>query len=575
MDRQPESTVNVLLDGYRAGLISRRRLMALAAKMPALAAAIAAGAHLRPKGATASGTPGLRRAVTRSQDVPQGGELRVAYAQAVNDTLNQHRSNYTVSRMVARNVLECLTWVNPADGSVNPWLAESWEISPDGLEYTFKLKQGVTFHDGTPFNAQAVKANFDVTMDPNERPGFAYQALGGTSYSATEVVDDATVKVTFTAPHAAFLLYLSDGGTGIDSPDALAAGGADYGISSLVGSGPYTFVEWIKDDHVTLVKNPDYVSGPAAFSFTGPTPLDTLTYREVPEPSVRAAAVVNGEIEMARIIEPNVADVEGAEGVEIIATPKAGSTRMYLMNTAKAPTDDINVRKAINMAIDKEAMLGLPGWAGYGRPGLAPLPSNMVPNGDLSALEQYDIPYDLEGANALLDESGWVLDGDLRSKDGVTLELDMVTTTNDVDAGQIEPIDGFLNEIGARLNIRSGDFNFWIDTVQQTDFHMTLMSDSGYIGVGIVEEFFREGEPFANYGLANPELNELIDAAVAAPNLEEQWANLIPAMAIILQEVVGVMAWEQDYLDATSTKVGGVTFNEVGFPWFYGAYVSE
>ena len=99
--------------------------------------------------------------------------------EAVNDTLNQHRSNFTVSRMVARNVLECLTWVNPADGSVNPWLAESWEISPDGLEYTFKLKEGVVFHDSTPFNAQAVKANFDNTMDPNERPGFAYQALGG------------------------------------------------------------------------------------------------------------------------------------------------------------------------------------------------------------------------------------------------------------------------------------------------------------------------------------------------------------------------------------------------------------
>ena len=102
--------------------------------------------------------------------------------------------------------------------------------------------------------------------------------------------------------------------------------------------------------------------------------------------------------------------------VEVIATPKAGSTRMYLMNTAKAPTDDINVRRAINMAIDKETMLQLPGWAGFGRPGLAPLPSNMVPNGDLSMLVEYDIPYDLEGANALLDENGWVLNGDLREK---------------------------------------------------------------------------------------------------------------------------------------------------------------
>ena len=575
MDRRPklETSVDVLMNGYRAGLISRRRMMALAAKLPLLAAALAAGGAAKTVGAAGSRAAAGRHLLR--QDAPQGGELRMAYDQAVADTLNQHRSNFTVSRMTARHVLDCLTWVDPADGSVNPWLADSWEITPDGLEYTFKLKTGVTFHDGTPFNAQAVKANFDSTMDEAERPGFAYQALGGTSFGEATVVDDATVTVSFNEPHAPFLLYLSDGGTGIDSPEALAAGGADYGISSLVGSGPYKFVEWVKDDHVTLEKNPDYASGPPAFGFSGPTPLDTLTFREVPEASVRAQAVVGGEIEMARIIEPNVPEVEGQDGTTIIATPKAGSARMFLMNTAKAPTDDINVRRAINMAIDKEAMLQLPGWAGYGRPGLAPLPTNMVPNGDLSSLEQYDIPYDLDGAIALLEENGWVLDGDIRAKDGVELVLDMVTTQNDVDAGQIEPLDGFLNEIGARLNIRAGDFNFWIDTVQKTDFHMTLMSDSGYIGVGIVEEFFREGEPFANYGLKNAELNAAIDAAVASPNLEEQWTYLFDAMAILLQEVPGVMAWEQDYLDATSTKVGGLAFNEVGFPWFYGAYVTE
>jgi peptide/nickel transport system substrate-binding protein len=568
--QRPHEPVDVLLAGYRSGLISRRRIMALAAAMPALAAALATGARPGLVGATGAALA-TAPSFARAQDVPQGGELQAGMDVWVADTLNQHRSNFTPSRQVARHVLDCLTWVNPADGSVNPWLAESWEMSPDGLEYTFTLKEGVTFHDGTPFNAEAVKANFDNTM---EGDSFAYQALGGTAFNAAEVVDDTTLQVSFNEPHATFLLYLSDGGTGIDSPEALAAGGDDYGVTSLVGSGPYKFVEWVKDSHVTLEKNPDYASSPPAFGFSGPTPLDRLTFREVPENSVRASAVVNGEIQIARIIEPNVPDIQGAEGVEIIATPKAGSTRMYLMNTAKAPTDDINVRRAINMAIDKETMLQLPGWAGYGRPGLAPLPSNMVPNGDLSMLEEYDIPYDLEGANALLDENGWVLNGDLREKEGVQLVLDMVTQTSDVDAGQIEPIDGFLNEIGARLNIRAGDFNFWIDTVQATDFHMTLMSDSGYIGVGIIEEFFREGEPFANYGLANPELNELIDAAVAAPNLEEQWENLIPAMAIIMQEVVGVMGWEQDYLDAASTRIGGLAYNEVGFPWFYGTYLN-
>src|SRR5688572_11463961 len=179
--------------------------MALAATMPALAAALAGGA--RPGLASAAGSPfAAAPSFSRAQDVPQGGELHAGMDVWVADTLNQHRSTFTPSRMVARHVLDCLTWVNPADGSVNPWLAESWEMSPDGLEYTFTLKEGVTFHDGTPFNAEAVKANFDNTM---EGDSFAYQALGGTAFNAAEVVDDTTLQVSFNEPHATFLLYLS------------------------------------------------------------------------------------------------------------------------------------------------------------------------------------------------------------------------------------------------------------------------------------------------------------------------------------------------------------------------------
>lgn len=575
MDKQQYGKmVDLLVKGFEAGHISRRRVMEMAVKIPALTGALAAAGHLASTSASASGVPGVSTISFRAQE-GGGGELTYGNERIVSDTLNQHRSNDTLSRMVARHVLDNLVAVNPADGSIHPWLAESWEISEDGLTYTFTLRQDVTFHDGTPFNAEAVKRNFDESMDPEQSPGFAYTAMGSTSYVGTEVTDEFTVQVTFSQPFAAFLLYLSDGGTGIDSPTALDAGGEDYGITSLVGSGPYKFVEWVQTDRIVLEKNPDYNWASPVFGVTGPTPLDRLIFREVPESSVRAQAVIQGEIEMARIVEPSVPELEGQPGVSIIATPKAGSTRMFLMNLAKAPTDDINVRRAINMAIDKEALLQLPGWAGYGRPAIAPMPSNMVPGGDLSSLEQYDIPYDVDGANALLDENGWVLNGDIREKDGVQLVLDMVTTTIDVDNGQIEPIDGFLNDIGARLNIRAGDFNFWIDTYLAHDYHMTLMSDSGYIASGILQSFFREGQPFATAGIANPDVNAAIDAAMSATNLDEQWANLFEAMALVLQDVVGVMGWEQDYLDAVSDRVQNVLFNEVGFPYFYGTSLSE
>ncbi|MCA9834468.1 MAG: hypothetical protein KC435_11000 [Thermomicrobiales bacterium] len=552
------------------GMMSRRQLAGLSVMLPALAAALA-------NGSVAAGI-GNRTAISRAamaQDVPQGGELTVAYNNPVGDTLNQHRSSSTSSRMISRHVLENLTWVDPANGSVNPWLAESWEISEDGLEYVFHLKQGVMFHDGTPFNAEAVKANFDNTMDPEARPGFTYGAMGASAYAGTEVVDEFTVKVTFISPHAAFLLFLSDGGTGIDSPTAMAEAGEDYGRTTLVGSGPFKFVEWIQGSHVTLERNPDYTGGPAAFGFTGPTPLDRLIYRDVPEANIRLQSVLADEAQLASIIPPNVPEVQGQDNVRVIATPKAGTTRMYLFNMNSPKLSDMAVRKAINMVVDKEAMLMLPGWAGFGRPGIACLPSNMVPNGDLSSVEQYDIPYDLEGARALLDEAGWVLNGDIREKDGVQLIFDMSVMQSDVDAGVIEPIDGFLREAGMQLNIKAGDINYWIDSFSNGDYEMTLMSDSGYVAVGMVQEFFRSGEPFATTGLANAEIDDLIDKAIGAPTIEEQWEYLMPCIGLIMQEVVGVMGWESDNLDVASNKLQQLAYNEIGFPWFYGAYLEQ
>jgi peptide/nickel transport system substrate-binding protein len=566
-----KSATDLIVKSFESGAISRRRVMQIAASVPAVAAALAAAGHLQST--SAAGVPRAANLAFKAQE--GGGDLVYAMERIVSDTLNQHRSTDTVSRVIAHHVLDNLVAVNPADGSVNPWLAESWEVSADGLTYTFKLRQDVTFHDGTPFNAAAVKRNFDESMDAAKAPGFAFTAMGSTAYSGTEVVDDFTVKVTFTQPFAAFLLYLSDGGLGIDSPTALDAGGENYGITSLVGSGPFKFVEYVPTDHVTLERNPDYAWPAAVFGVTGPAPLEKVTFREVPESSVRAQAATQGEVQIARIVEPNVPEVEGQPGVTIKATAKAGSSRMFFMNLTNGPTADINVRKAINMAIDKEAMLQLPGWAGFGRPGLAPLPSNMVPNGDLSSLTEYDIPYDVDGANALLDSAGWVKNGDIREKDGVQLILDMSVTQIDVDNGQIEPIDGFLNEIGAKLNIRAGDFNFWIDAFQKGDYHMTLMSDSGYIAVGIIQEFFEEGQPFAVYGIANPDINAAIKAAIESPNLDDQWKNLFDAMALVMQEVVGVMAWEQDYLDVTSDKLQNLAYSEIGFPYFYGASLSE
>ncbi len=525
---------------------------------------VVTGATVAPQsGATAQASGGAPKS---------GGTLTWSYPVSVADTLNQHISNHTVSRMVARHVLDCLTAVDPKTGEIKPWLAKSWEISPDGLQYTFRLRDGVKFHDGASFNAAAVKANFDLTMDPQTKHAFAYQALGGDKYDKTDAVDDMTVKVTFKKAHAAFLAYLSDGGMGIDSPDALKKYGADYGIKALVGTGPFKFVEWVKNDHVNLDRNPDYQWGPPTAKHQGPAYLDKLRYRDIMENATRAAALASGDVQAATLSEVLVAQFQGSKDVQILTVPKAGTTRMYLMNTAKAPTDDLQVRQAINMAVDKAGLIKLPAWSGIGKPGLAPLPSNMVPNGDLSSLKQYDLPFDAAKASALLDSAGWAMgSGNIRAKGGQQLTLDMVAQASDLPF--IEPLGGMLSKVGIKMNIRSGDFNFWIDTVGKKEFTITLFSDSGYDSAGLMEEFFYSKAPYNSWGVNDPALDTLLEAAVNAPTRDDIWKNMLPAMGMVMQKAVGVMAWEQLYVYGARSNVQEVGFNEIGFPYFYDTWL--
>jgi len=505
----------------------------------------------------------------------EGGTLVASFnGVAVADTLNQHTSDYTPSRMVAHHVLDTLVAVDPEDGSIQPWLASSWEISPDCKVYTFKLREDVRFHDGTPFNAEAVKYNFDYTVRPDVKHGFAWMAIGAEEYDRSEVVDEFTVKVYFKSPQPWFLANLSDGGMGIDSPTAMEDAGDDYGISVLVGTGPFKFVEWVRDNHVTLARNEEYNWAAPLFGHQGPPYLDQLVYRDVADVSTQAAALEAGELHLLTLVESQAAQFGGNEDVQILPVPKAGTTRMVVMNLTRPPTDDIRVRQAINYALDKEAMIQLPAWSGYANPGVAPLPANMVPGGDLSSVEPYAYPYDPEEAKQLLDEAGWTVGADgIREKDGEQLVLDIVVP--DIYTSYFEPMDPMLREVGIKLNFQIGDFNFWWSKSSEGDFDLTVASDSGYNGPAMVSEFFysKSGNNFSRY--QSDEVDQYIENALSSVTQEEVWENIMPAMGQIMKDAVGVMLWEQTYVYGARANVHDVFFNEVGYPYMYDAWIEE
>ena len=502
----------------------------------------------------------------------KGGTLTVSHGQNVADTLNQHISINTTSRMVAAHVLDRLVAVDPKTGDIKPWLAESWEISPDGKVYTFKLRKDVKFHDGTPFNAQAVKYNFDYTMRPDIKHGFSYAAMGGEKYDKTEVVDDATVKVTFKGPNPSFLNNLSDGGLGIDSPTAMEKAGADYGVKVLVGSGPFKFKEWVKDQQVVLTRNDDYKWPPAVAKNKGAAYLDQLVYRDVADNATRAAALEAGELQLATLIESQVKQFQGNKDAQILMTPKAGTVRMYLFNTAVPPMNDLKVRQAINHAIDKAALLKLPAWSNIGNPGVAPLPANMFPGGKLDQLKQYDYPFDVAKANALLDEAGWKMGADgLREKDGKKLVIDFIVPSTSLN--QVEPLDEMLKKIGGKLSIRQGDFNWHIAERAKREYMWTLSSDSGYDSLRLLTYFFHSASPSNNYGYKG--VDAILDKAANSTNAKDVWDRLNEAQAQIMKDAVGVMGWEQMYVYGAGAKVNDVFFNEVGFPYFYDTWMAK
>ncbi|MFN7976135.1 MAG: ABC transporter substrate-binding protein [Acidobacteriota bacterium] len=283
---------------------------------------------------------------------------------------------------------------------VEPALAESWDVTPDGLVYTFKLRSGVKFHDGTPFNADAVIFSLDRQRDPNHPlhgVGGAYKYWGNMGMSdivgTIEKIDDLTVKFTLKRAEAPFLANLAMHFCEIVSPEAVTKWKEDYGRHPI-GTGPFIFDEWVPKQKIVLKKNPDY--------WHGAPKIDRLIYRAIPEPNTRLLELRGGKIHgfdnpSSFLIET----VKDDPSVQVLTLP--GMNVGYLaMNTQKKPFDDKRVRQAISYAVNKQAIIDRL-YKGAGVAAKNPLPPSVWGYDDSVA----DYPYDKEKAKALLAEAGY------------------------------------------------------------------------------------------------------------------------------------------------------------------------
>jgi len=301
------------------------------------------------------------------------------------------------SNRVGRRIVETLVTFPEESTQVVPGLAESWTISKDGLQYTFKLRRGIAFHDGTPLNAEAVKFSIERQINP-DHPAYKLGKYPFANYffgnvKAVEVLSDERVAFLLNEPRASFLAVLTAGAASIVSPTAVMKWGPDY-PNHPVGTGPFRFASWDRGQRVVLEKNPAY--------WKYPVKVERVIYRPIVEDQARLTELLTGGLDLiVGVPADNVGQLE--KNPKITLLKQVGAHVWYLgMNNQKKPFDDKRVRQALNYAVNKDAIVN-DVLKGTGAASKGPvLPGTWGADGALKAY-----PYDPDRARKLLAEAGY------------------------------------------------------------------------------------------------------------------------------------------------------------------------
>jgi peptide/nickel transport system substrate-binding protein len=417
---------------------------------------------------------------------------------------------------------------------IHPDLATEWTQSKDGLTWTFKLRKGVKFHDGTPFNAEAVKYNFDRFLGA-EKP--LKSGLHDVIIKSVDVVDEYTVRFNLKQPFAFFLNNLAHSATGIVSPTAHKKWGKDLTLHP-VGTGPFKFVEWVRGDHVTLERNDDYYEGKAR--------LDKIIVRTVREDSARVLGLEAGDYDLIVRIPPEEVPRLMREGKVRLYAEQSNRALRIAFNMSKKPFQDVRVRQALNYAVDKESIVKNI-YQGLG----AVIPDVVGPlNIGYAPVKGYG--YDPAKAKKLLEEAGYA--------NGLKLSLWTPKGRYLKDYELSQAVQQQLQAVGVDAKLETFEWGAYLaqlrkarDESKQELYLIGWAPSTGEARWGIYpitacDQWRPTGSNDSFY--CNKELDQMIAKAVGSTNLKERDGFLRKAQEILVQDPAAI------YLLATKETVG-------------------
>lgn len=445
------------------------------------------------------------------------------------DTLDPAVSRSTPSQIVINTIFDTLVrWKDTKLSEVVPDLAESWSKSEDGLRWTFKLRHNIKFHDGTPFDAEAVKFNLDRLSDP---------ALGSpnrslfTGIGQVNVLDSHTVEIVTKGPSPTLLEILAEEYASISSPTAIRKNARAYGRNP-VGTGPYMMSEWVPNQYVVVKRNPDYF-GPLGKP-------DLITFRPVPEAEARVIELTTGNADIALNIPPESTDkIKQNPSTDLVIAPSSFQI-FFELNTAKPPFSDPRVRLAVNQAIDRRAIIEKI-LNGYGK-----VPEGVFPEGVQGRARQSPYAYDPDEARKTIAE---VFPGGYKG----TVVMWTPAGRYAKDKAVAEAVQGYLNAIGLKTEFKVWEWATYQKTLYRPEPGQGTGRGSNdanmwLLGTGITNADWRLHRKFYSMddsnltGYRNPKVDDLLSKASIDMNYGTRMRSYGAVQSIVWNEAPNALA---------------------------------
>lgn len=534
-------------------------------RLPTLAALFIAGAF----------------SVSAAQTPIKGGTL-IYLEQQPHTNLYPPAGGFYPNGGILNQITDKLTWQNPETLAIEPWIAESWSSNDEKTEYTFKLRPGVTFSDGTPLDANAVAKNFDTYGLGNKALRLPVSEVIN-NYDRSEVIDPLTVKFYFKKPSPGFLQGTATIGSGLVSLSTLARSFEALGDArNIIGSGPFTVKDEKPGRELTLVARKDYQWGPKNLAQQGPANLDGITYIVTPEDSVRIGALLAGQAGFIRQVQAYDEKQATDQGFNIYAAPTRGVNDSLSFRPDHPLVADQRVRQALLHATNAKQVVETLFSPNY------PQASSVIARTAAGYVDLSDkLAFDQQKAKQLLDEAGWTPGADgIRQKAGQRLALTVYESLPQPQNKEVlQLVAQQWRQVGVALSVKAGDAGSRVlDNLDPLKTPLTV-SEVGRADPDVVKSMFfpanrdallqQGGSSDKVKTFRDDKLNALLTAISAEVDAQKRLQLTGDAQRYLLDNAYVIPIFEEPQVFAGAPWVKGVRFEAVGRPSFYGAWLDK